>query len=101
MKKATPYYISLLAVLVSAGSAVAQLKLPEIERVSSSTEITSTLSLQPLEQDSTASLLLQLPSLMPTAYFCKLEHHADHGVKWKRRFRLGSVDYVDRLEGKY
>lgn len=33
-------------------------------------------------------------------FFCKHEYALDQKSKMKIRFRLGSVDYVDRLEGK-
>lgn len=35
------------------------------------------------------------------AFFCRLEVKMDKASKMPVRFRLGSVDYVNRLEGKY
>lgn len=37
---------------------------------------------------------------MPQAFFCKLELKIDRASQMNCRFRLGSVDYVDALEGK-
>ncbi|MGB3547309.1 MAG: hypothetical protein WBA17_10060 [Saprospiraceae bacterium] len=34
------------------------------------------------------------------AFFCRIELKIDRAVGMPFRFRLGSVDYVDRLEGK-
>ena len=34
------------------------------------------------------------------AFFCKVEVKLENAVKFPVKFRLGSVDYVDRLEGK-
>lgn len=45
-----------------------------------------------------ASLLKQ--AAMPDAFFCKLELKIDKAANINCRFRLGSVDYVDYLEGK-
>ncbi len=47
---------------------------------------------------SLGSLLRQ--QAMPEAFFCKLELKIDKAAKMNCRFRLGSVDYVDYLEGK-
>ena len=35
------------------------------------------------------------------AFFCRLEVRMEKATKMPVRFRLGTVDYVDRLEGKY
>lgn len=35
------------------------------------------------------------------AFFCRLEVRMEKASKMPVRFRLGSVDYVDRMEGKY
>lgn len=56
----------------------------------------------------TKSSKRQAPSLrsllqqraMPEAFFCKLELKIDKAANMNCRFRLGSVDYVDYLEGK-
>lgn len=34
------------------------------------------------------------------AFFCKIEVKLEKAVKMPIKFRLGDVDYVDRLEGK-
>ncbi|MEM9884928.1 MAG: hypothetical protein AAF849_03480 [Bacteroidota bacterium] len=34
-------------------------------------------------------------------FFCKVEIKMEQKTQFPVRFRLGSVDYVDRLEGKY
>jgi len=34
------------------------------------------------------------------AFFCKIEVQLEKAVKMPVKFRLGSVDYVDYLEGK-
>lgn len=34
------------------------------------------------------------------AFFCKVEVKLEQAVRFPIKFRLGSVDYVDRLEGK-
>jgi len=34
------------------------------------------------------------------AFFCKIEVQLEKAVKLPVKFRLGSVDYVDYLEGK-
>ena len=34
------------------------------------------------------------------AFFCKIEVQLENAVKFPVKFRLGSVDYVDYLEGK-
>jgi len=97
--RATGMYFTLL--LLSLSTATAQLQLPALEQVRLNSEDYKMSNALHTRGDTSTTLLLRLPSLMPSAYFCKLEHQADAGVKWKRRFRLGSVDYVDRLEGKY
>ena len=45
----------------------------------------------------------QSPSLMtspPTAFFCRIEDAIAKSSKVNMKFRLGSVQYVDALEGK-
>ena len=37
----------------------------------------------------------------PQALFCKIEDAIHQKSKWLCKFRIGDVDYVDRLEGKY
>lgn len=41
-----------------------------------------------------------LPSAAPHAFFCRLEWQLEKIVNMPIRFRLGDVEYVDRLEGK-
>ena len=51
-----------------------------------------------------ASLSYQAPKVyqyQDLAFFCRLEVKMDRASKMPVRFRLGSVDYVNRLEGKY
>ena len=43
----------------------------------------------------------QLPSGVPQAFFCRIEWALEKKVNVPIRFRLGTVEYVDRLEGKY
>lgn len=45
---------------------------------------------------------IMLPSYDPNGLplFCKYEHLSDRHTGLKLRFRLGSIDYVDRLEKK-
>ena len=45
-------------------------------------------------------LEVQVPNLSPTAFFCRQEIKADSKSGIKPRFRLGSYDYVNYLEGK-
>jgi hypothetical protein len=47
-----------------------------------------------------SSLVFSVPKAMPVAFFCRMEHIADKKSKFNPRFRLGSVDYVNKLEGK-
>lgn len=61
-----------------------------------------------LSNENLSSKTDQLPALasilkqtaMPHAFFCKLELKIDKAANINCRFRLGSVDYVDYLEGK-
>ncbi len=46
------------------------------------------------------SVLFEKSTLVPSAFFCKLEHKWDQKLPIKFRFRLGSQEYVDQLEGK-
>ncbi len=39
-------------------------------------------------------------SVASLPFFCKLEVHLERAVKIPIKFRLGDVQYVDRLEGK-
>ena len=43
---------------------------------------------------------LTVPKQMPVAFFCIKEHYMDKKTRINPRFRLGSVDYVNQLEGK-
>jgi len=43
---------------------------------------------------------VRVPNLSPTAFFCRQEIKADSKSSFKPRFRLGSYDYVNYLEGK-
>jgi hypothetical protein len=45
----------------------------------------------------TVSLMFSANSL---PFFCKIEHTMAKGQKLPLKFRLGSVDYVDEMEGK-
>ena len=45
-------------------------------------------------------LYLDIPKEMPVAFFCIKEHHMDKKHRINPRFRLGSVDYVNQLEGR-
>lgn len=51
------------------------------------------------------TLLLQSPNLIlpdniATAFFCRMEVKAEKASKIPVLFRLGSVDYVEKMEGK-
>jgi len=46
------------------------------------------------------SVMVKQPSLLPTAFFCKLEHKFDKNSKVPMKFRLGDIDYTDAIEGK-
>jgi len=46
------------------------------------------------------SLAFSVPKEMPVAFFCRKEHSMDKKNRINPRFRLGSVDYVNHLEGK-
>ncbi len=35
------------------------------------------------------------------AFFCRMEVKLENAVNFPIKFRLGDVQYVDRLEGKY
>ncbi|MEM7574184.1 MAG: hypothetical protein AAF433_14855 [Bacteroidota bacterium] len=49
------------------------------------------------QESSIANPSFPLPHL---AFFCRIEVELEKAVKMPVRFRLGSVDYVDYLEGK-
>ncbi|MBK7429302.1 MAG: hypothetical protein IPI60_20850 [Saprospiraceae bacterium] len=44
--------------------------------------------------------VLILPDNMATAFFCRMEVKAEKASKIPVLFRLGSVDHVERMEGK-
>ena len=52
--------------------------------------------------ESTASPLpsVMIPHKIHLAFFCQIEEQATKAARIPVRFRLGTVDYVDRLEGK-
>ncbi len=48
--------------------------------------------------------LMDHPTLMDhlsLGWFCQLDLHLDKTMKWPLRFRLGTLDYVNRREGYY
>ena len=53
--------------------------------------------------ESTLMTQQNVPSYQPRHYgfFCKVESKIEYKSKIAPRFRLGSADYVDALEGKY
>ncbi|MBR9922866.1 MAG: hypothetical protein GYB31_18720 [Bacteroidetes bacterium] len=44
---------------------------------------------------------LYLPSTKPHPFFCRLEWELEKEINIPVKFRLGDVQYVDKLEGKY
>ena len=59
--------------------------------------------LMTIHSPETSTNIFAAPKVLPTHYggFCKLELKLEKATKIAPRFRLGSVDYVDKLEGKY
>ena len=71
----------------------------------------SSVNIQKVEQASRIESLLVVEEKSPEflhscysykdlAFFCKIEVQLENTVKFPVKFRLGSVDYVDYLEGK-
>jgi hypothetical protein len=71
----------------------------------------SKLDIQKIEQSNSKESLLfreeKAPEFLHSCYsykdlafFCKIEVQLENTVKFPVKFRLGSVDYVDYLEGK-
>ena len=58
---------------------------------------TSPLLAAPVGKRETAPLLCLRPA-PPVAYFCRMEHQLGRRMALPIKFRLGTVDYVDRLE---
>ncbi len=46
------------------------------------------------------SVLYDYSFILPSSFFCVLENKRDRKTPIKLRFRLGTVQYVDQLEGK-
>ncbi|MEM8585200.1 MAG: hypothetical protein AAGF87_13060 [Bacteroidota bacterium] len=59
--------------------------------------ISPILGAYPGSEPSSPSLLIPKDHL---AFFCRIELHLEKAANIPIKFRLGSVDYVDRLEGK-
>ena len=60
-----------------------------------------TIARQPIPELKTFFLPdLPLPSTAPTSPFCRLEWQWEKKTKLPLRIRLGTLDYVDQLEGK-
>ena len=53
-----------------------------------------------LTEDKSPEFLHKCYSYDDLAFFCKIEVQLENAVKFPVKFRLGSVDYVDYLEGK-
>ncbi|MEL6629694.1 MAG: hypothetical protein AAFQ92_29705, partial [Bacteroidota bacterium] len=66
---------------------------PPFESLIEKSESSSNLMLSP----GSPSLLIPKDHL---AFFCRVELHLEKAANIPIKFRLGSVDYVDRLEGK-
>jgi len=71
----------------------------------------SSLDIQKIEQNSSIQSLMTTEEKSPDflhscysykdlAFFCRIEVQLENTVKFPVKFRLGSVDYVDYLEGK-
>ncbi|MGK0363700.1 MAG: hypothetical protein ACI85O_000753 [Saprospiraceae bacterium] len=52
------------------------------------------------KEDKSPDFLHKCYSYEDLAFFCKIEVQLENVVKFPVKFRLGSVDYVDYLEGK-
>lgn len=46
------------------------------------------------------SIIMQTNKDYSSSFFCNMEAQIEKQTKFLVRFRLGSVDYVDRMEGK-
>jgi len=53
-----------------------------------------------IPEQKTPDFLHRCYSYEDLAFFCKIEVQLENAVKFPVKFRLGSVDYVDYLEGK-
>lgn len=60
-----------------------------------------------LQEQAQSNILIKAPSgmFLPNpidhfAFFCRLELKIENTTKFPIKFRLGDVEYVDRLEGK-
>lgn len=100
-------HLGIAIFMMSVSSLFSQLKLPH---VSLEKEYSSSLDLTQLSIEPEITIKLydhvklpsaHFPSLKPLALFCRLEHKADGRAQVKNRFRLGSTEHVDYLEGKH
>ncbi len=63
-------------------------------------EISSTQLIDNYSSPQKRTPYLSLPDGSPTAFFCRLEHRQEQNGGRKTRFRLGSVEQTNYLEGK-
>jgi len=86
---------------LNANNHVAKVDIPTFSSIDMQ-EVESNDSIQSLMQieEKSPEFLHSCYSYKDLAFFCKIEVQLETAVKFPVKFRLGSVDYVDYLEGK-
>lgn len=84
---------------ISSSFASPSLKYPLLKREIRSSIKTS--SIRPSLTHQQSVMLSHCDPVDHLAFFCKLEVKTDRKANMPIRFRLGTVQYVDQLEGKY